>query len=401
MVKALSPHLFKICAKFSLCVVLANLFWASSLASVAASIKQPALPLPLPGHTDLSSAQIQQTPTPCISLSCLTQQAQSQNALGHYREFARTMLSDLVQADLRQRHPEIDLQAIQVFAQLPQRSLPHAAASFTVAISNAKEINGAATDYALPWFDARPRLTLEFNGIPQTMIFDTGAGLDLPAELAQQFADKFIQSNARSRTGAALAYASPFVLIDSIKLGPHLLHNSLSSVQIASSQNGKTAGLFGTSEFLHFGRVLVDIQAGQIEFNSAKKLAHCLPLRLRFNSQNSLEGIVVPLAINGQIVSARLDTGANSGLLVHNKNLIDPEKLDGEVVMLMKDIAGNQFGLKQASVELQLGQQKSTQTALIAGFQHPAFDATLGIKFFQRRAFLLDFMHSELCVDRL
>lgn len=128
-------------------------------------------------------------------------------------------------------------------------------------------------------------------------------------------------------------------------------------------------------------------------------LPNCLPLRLRFNSQHTLEGLVVPLQINGQTISVRLDTGSNSGLLLHNTKLRDPDKIEGDVMMVMKDLAGNRFGLKQEAVTLQLGQQQAKQNALIAGFDHPAFDATLGIKFFQRRAFMLDFLRSELCTE--
>lgn len=359
-------------------------------------------PLAPAGYTDLTSYQIHQVQTQCQDLNCLQRLAQSQNALGDYREFARTMLHQSLHASLRQQQPNLDLNSLQAFAQLPPRRLSHTQQQFALPIINAQQIN-TATDYFHPGLDARPRLTLEFNGKAQAMIFDTGAGLDLPAEFAQQFADQFIKTKASSSTAAALTYATPFVRIDTIKFGPVEIENAVSSVRVQAAGMANTAsatsGLFGTSEFLHFANVLVDIQAGFLEFNSTKKLPNCLPLRLRFNSRHTLEGLVVPLQINGQRISARLDTGANSGLLLHNTKQRDPDKIEGEVMMVMKDLAGNRFGLKQEAVTLQLGRQQAKQNALIAGFDHPAFDATLGIKFFQRRAFMLDFLRSELCTE--
>lgn len=355
--------------------------------------------------TDLKNfrmVELNHSKSPCASADCRLTWGSAALALGDAGEYARRVRGDRVQKYAASIGISQNFGLLKQLETLPP-ALPYRFnESFQVKIQNMDEIRKFANTVENIASDTRPVVAIRVNGLTADVILDTGASTHLAGdtEVAKTLDRMALQTGTTTGLGQR-SYAG-FSTAKRVEVGDALIRNFKVSVTEGRPISGSSPapiGLLGYDVLLRFRSVRIDLIDGVVHFNPDAGKGDCVPMELMLNKNRVPAGFAVRVLINGEMLRARIDTGAASGILVHGDSPLKSMVFEPVPNIRLTDSRGTLSTMEFADVSAKLGERSSTQLALRTPMKHPDIDVTLGIKFFDGTKFTLDFERHQLCIE--
>jgi hypothetical protein len=334
---------------------------------------------------------------PCPSLDCRLTWAAAAIAFGDAGSYARRVKADKIKDYATSKGVHQNFEAVRKLETLEPTHPWHFEEQFQIPVkSDLNKIRDKVTDLAV---DSRIFIEILINGIPTSIIFDSGATLTLPAGDPAAKTLDLLKTDSNNTSGLGKVEINSLSTAKEISVGNAKIQNLMVKKKYGL-RNGdiNAVGLLGYDFLLRFNSVTVDLQAGVIKFNSpSTNRGYCSPMELVIDNNRMPAGIATDILIENIPFKARIDTGANVDVVLHGENIMS-QKVGKPSRVMAIDSGGNTAHLEEFEGSVSLDQKNQTHIILRSSHSHSDFKATLGIKFFIGRILTFDFKHSEFCL---
>jgi hypothetical protein len=347
-------------------------------------------------------AKLNQRKPPCPSADCQVTWGSAALALGDAGEYARRLRDKRVQRYATSIGISQNFELLKQLENLPP-SLPyHFDESFQIKIQNMEEIRKLPNTVANIASDTRPIVGIRVNDIPADVILDTGASIHLAGDTEVAKTLDKLTLKTGTTTGLGHRAYSGFSTAKRVEVGNAAIRDfkvSITEGRPVSGSSPSPIGLLGYDFLLRFRSVRIDLINGVVDFNPGGEKSNCAPMELMLNRNRVPAGFAVKLIIDGEILRARIDTGAGAGILIHGDAVLKSTVFEPVPGIRLTDSRGTLTTMEFANVSARFAERSSTQLALRTPMKHPDVDVTLGVKFFNGTKFTLDFEHHQLCIE--
>ncbi|MES2899535.1 MAG: hypothetical protein V4723_07390 [Pseudomonadota bacterium] len=339
---------------------------------------------------------------PCPAHSCHLIWAATAMALGDAGEYARRLNIPGMADYAAGKGIKQNFDAVRQFEPLPRVHPRKIAERFQLPMTNwGQQPRQASHGPQLVGAELRPTVAMLINGINLDFIVDTAGTLTIPPDGPVRQTLTPLPVEASGATALVKSARVDLSTVKELRLGPAKIHNMLAGLNknTLSLDPARPLGAFGLDVLLHFRSVTMDLKKGQLLFNSAELGPNCVQMELELDELHLVSVIVVPIVVDGQVLRAMIDTGANYSLMIYGDATLPTTKLESGGNLRLIDRSGNLAAPKQAQVKLNLGTLTSTSHAFVIPFMMGNYSASLGAQFFAGRNVQFNFQERLLCVD--